>query len=192
MMSNYSNKIQFLAKMRVHQTRHSGATLLDHLTGVYLQLKQWGQPRAVAEAGLFHSIYGTAEFPIETLSPKDRTHLRKVVGEDTERLVHLFCVMNRPGYVEALSTDAPCTSLTHRVTGEGIPVSQNEHRAMGYIILANWVEHLPRIPQERRYTKAPVYAHLVHYLDDPALAHVLPAERCAAPSLPLPAANGAH
>ena len=191
-MSSYANKIQFLAKMRVHQTRHSGSTLLDHLTGVYLQLKQWGQPRAVAEAGLFHSVYGTAEFPIETLSAKDRSRLKRVAGEDTERLVHLFCVMNRPGYVETVSTGAPSASLTHRITGESIPVSPSEHRAMGYIILANWAEHLPRIQEDSRYAKAPVYAPLVRYLDDPALTHLLPQEDCAAPSLPRTAANGVH
>ena len=52
-----------------------------------------GAPQHVQDAGLFHSIYGTAVFHHQTTA--DRGVIKSVIGEKAERLVYLFCILGR-------------------------------------------------------------------------------------------------
>ena len=88
-----STKIDFLKKLGTEETKHSGGTLLDHLMGVSSILEEMGAPQHVQDAGLFHSIYGTAVFHQQTTA--DRGVIKSVIGEKAERLVYLFCILGR-------------------------------------------------------------------------------------------------
>jgi len=49
-------------------------------------LRGWKQDTALADAGLFHSIYGTEGFAGFALPLAERTNIRALVGERAERL----------------------------------------------------------------------------------------------------------
>ena len=93
MSDSTSTKIEFLKKMGTNETSHSGGILLDHLVGVSEILKEMNAPKYVQDAGLFHSIYGTAVFHHQTES--DRQFEQDLIGEEAEHLAYLFCVLGR-------------------------------------------------------------------------------------------------
>ena len=60
MSDSTSTKIDFLKAMGADEIPHSGRTLLEHLVGVFNILKDMDVAQHVQDAGLYHSIYGTA------------------------------------------------------------------------------------------------------------------------------------
>ena len=88
-----SIKIDFLKKVGTEDIPHSGVTLFDHLIGVFNILKDMDVAQHVQDAGLYHSIYGTAVFHHQTTS--DRGVVRNIIGERAEHLAYLFCVLGR-------------------------------------------------------------------------------------------------
>ena len=46
----------------------AGVKFLEHLQGVQRVLESWGEPDAVSLAGLFHSIYGTELFQVNSVT----------------------------------------------------------------------------------------------------------------------------
>lgn len=85
----------FLLK-RLEGVRHSGREFLEHLKGTHDILRDWGNPEHVCLAGLFHSVYGTQHFHHQSVDFKDRPVIRALIGQPAERLVYLFCVLDRP------------------------------------------------------------------------------------------------
>ena len=93
MSDSTSTKINFLEKIGTNEIPYSGGTLLDHLVGVFEILKEMNALEYVQDAGLFHSIYGTATFHHQTMS--DRQVVQDLIGEKAEHLAYLFCVLGR-------------------------------------------------------------------------------------------------
>ena len=93
MSDSTSTKINFLEKIGTNEIPHGEGTLLDHLVGVSEILKEMNAPKYVQDAGLFHSIYGTAVFHHQTVS--DRQVVQDLIGEEAEHLAYLFCVLGR-------------------------------------------------------------------------------------------------
>ena len=86
------DKFEFICE---HCTsNHSGRLLSDHLINVYRLLKEEGYSEEVCDAGLFHSIYGTEVY--KQSSVEDRNLICSIIGEEAERLVHLFCTLPLP------------------------------------------------------------------------------------------------
>jgi hypothetical protein len=85
-----------IGQARTKEIRHSKRTLYDHLVGTHDLLRKWGADDRVCDAGLFHSIYGTARFVRAAMSIYDRDIIKNLIGVDAERLVYLFCVLDRP------------------------------------------------------------------------------------------------
>jgi hypothetical protein len=70
-------------------------TLFDHLEGTALLLLQWNQPHHVIMAGMYHSIYGTSQFPHATF-PRDGRHIiRRLIGQEAEEIAFEFCAADR-------------------------------------------------------------------------------------------------
>ncbi|KAM3245545.1 hypothetical protein ACQJBY_056713 [Aegilops geniculata] len=75
---------------------HKHGTFLAHLLEVYRILRLWGAPDAVARCGLYHSAYSNSYVNLAIFEPDvGRGRVAAVVGDEAERLVHLFCVVPR-------------------------------------------------------------------------------------------------
>lgn len=76
---------------------HKFGSFLDHLPNVYRILKLWKLPDAVALCGFFHSAYSDSDINLAIFAPSSgRETVTHYVGEATERLIHLFCLVPRP------------------------------------------------------------------------------------------------
>lgn len=77
---------------------HSEGSLFDHLFGCWRLAMQKGFPDEICVALLFHSVYGTASFKIDSL--ESRETIREYVGVNEENLIFQFC--NLPNRAEML------------------------------------------------------------------------------------------
>ena len=80
----------------------NGASLENHLLGTYRILAQWGQPPHVCAAGLVHSAYSTDIYKHSLYSLTDRAEVAQLVGPRAERLVYLFCILERSRMFESI------------------------------------------------------------------------------------------
>lgn len=77
---------------------HKHGTFLDHLLGVWRILAAWQQPSDVRRLGLMHSIYSNSFVHMKVFDAEQvegRATVRRLIGEEAERLVHLFCTIRR-------------------------------------------------------------------------------------------------
>lgn len=75
---------------------HKHGSFLDHLVDIYKILKLWKAQDAVCLCGLFHSAYSNSYVNLAIFDPSTgRETVRNHVGEDAERLIHLFCIVPR-------------------------------------------------------------------------------------------------
>ncbi|KAJ3672268.1 hypothetical protein LUZ60_006989 [Juncus effusus] len=75
---------------------HKHGNFLSHLIDTYRILKLWHVPDSVALCGLFHSAYSNSYVNLAIFDPgTSRSHVRSIIGESAERLVHLFCIVPR-------------------------------------------------------------------------------------------------
>lgn len=98
-----STKIDFLESIGCGEAMHSGRTLLEHLIGTYKILDEGFAPLYVCDAGLFHSVYGTAYFKPKTISLDNRDIVKDIIGEEAENLVFMFCVISPPRFENIMS-----------------------------------------------------------------------------------------
>ena len=75
---------------------HTGTAAFDHhLKGVQAVLRHWGAPDHLANAGLFHSIYGTEGFQGFSLPLSERSAIKQLIGPKAEQLCFWFCMVDR-------------------------------------------------------------------------------------------------
>lgn len=127
---------QYLLGLGADKLLHSGRTFLTHLEGTYRLLQRWGLPEPVCYAGLFHSMYGTDGFKRNTLTMDDRHEVRALIGEDSERLVYLFCSIRR---ISMFESGAP-QGIRFREADRRTPISQQEWINLLHIEYANTLD----------------------------------------------------
>jgi hypothetical protein len=87
---------------------HVNGPLLPHLEGTYELLKKWNARQALCDAGLFHSVYGTAGYDQRLVSLGDRDRIVAIIGAEAERIVYLFSACDRDFlYDQILQHEAP-------------------------------------------------------------------------------------
>ena len=91
-----TTKIDYLTALGCDKVLHSGMTLLDHLIGVRDILKEEGAPEYVQDAGLFHSVYGTAYFMPTKGLVDDRQVVKDLIGDQAEEIAWWFCMLEMP------------------------------------------------------------------------------------------------
>jgi len=90
------NLYKFLSESVPEALPHTGDSSFDsHLRGVQSVLRGWEAPDYLADAGLFHSLYGTEGFQGYKLSLARRPSIRALIGPKAERLVWIFCMVDR-------------------------------------------------------------------------------------------------
>lgn len=122
---------------------HSGRTFLDHLVGTHRILTAWGLPPSVCSAGLLHSAYSTQYYPHALFALGSRHRLRLLVGVRAERLIHLFCKLDRATSWDALSEPRKgknSTALVRDRHGNDVVLSLATLRDLVMIEAANIAE----------------------------------------------------
>lgn len=95
--------LSYLSTSIPEALQHTGATSFDtHLVGVQSVLRHWEASDDVCKAGLFHSIYGTEGFQGFKLPLNKRADIRKLIGVNAERLVWIFCMVDRKSVDDTL------------------------------------------------------------------------------------------
>ncbi|KAM0949858.1 hypothetical protein DsansV1_C05g0057291 [Dioscorea sansibarensis] len=91
------NLIELLKSAGAGECWHKDGCFLSHLTDVYRILKLWNAPNSIALCGLFHSVYSNSyvNLALFDVNSDGRETLRSLIGADAERLVHLFCIVDR-------------------------------------------------------------------------------------------------
>jgi len=106
------NAKSFLLQNGCNRRPHSGRTLYVHLVAVHQLLERSGHLPHVCLAGLFHSIYGTSAFKVQTLGEDKRGEVRTLIGTAAEELAWLFCHIKRP--LATMQLLEGCTTLAFK------------------------------------------------------------------------------
>jgi len=136
--------------------------LRPHLEGTHDLLREWGARDELCDAGLFHSIYGTEYFQVQTAPVSCRDQLRAVIGDEAERLVQLWCFGRRDTLAPAF------TRLQDRRDGSWITLEGGQADDLVDLWIADTLEQLPRVPER----EVPTARMLVEWAD-----RALPASR---------------
>jgi len=156
-------KLAFLAAAGAVAQPHTNGDLLSHLRDTHRLLERWGARRAVADAGLFHSVYGTSTFRVAIVDHHSRARVRELIGAEAEQLAYLFGAttasslrQNLDGRDRFAVFDVPA----HR----WIALNTQQLCDLCDITVANWLEQLPRVPNELRQGDADRYVKMLPFL----------------------------
>jgi len=127
---------------------HGRSSLLHHLAGTHAILERWAQPMRVRLAGLMHSVYATDSFARALVDPREREAVRELVGADAERLVFLFCSIDRRDLFSAIAAApddiASTVRLPQRDHATPIDVTPAEAADLLVLHMANEAEQAAR------------------------------------------------
>jgi hypothetical protein len=136
-MQTVARVLAVLAERGADTAPHGRSTLLRHLTGTHAILERWAQPAHVRLAGLLHSIYATDGFAHALVDPSERSLIRELVGADAERLVFLFCSIDRRDLFSAIAAAPDDLTSTVRLPrrGDATPIDITPAEAGGLLVL---------------------------------------------------------
>ena len=138
------NVITFLRKSGAMHFRHAnGKTLFAHLISTMTIMRAWQQPEWLLNASALHSIYSTDAYHRQLIPFDRRSDVKELVGEDSERLIYLFCTVSRRDILQKLGDSIPATGLLvdSRISGQSrIAVSRDEAFGLLLLLAANEVE----------------------------------------------------
>src|SRR5260370_11243176 len=92
-----------------------GRSLLDHLLGTGQILENWASRRIVCRAGTFHSVYSTDVFPRAAIGIGDRKRISAAIGSEAERLVYLFCAVDRARFLSLVEGAVKAGTLSKTI-----------------------------------------------------------------------------
>ena len=98
--STLPSTIQELKNRNAHKCWHKHSTFLQHLVGVNNILRLWGQSEIMGRVGLLHSAYSNSYVNLALFDPMTERHtMQSLIGRDAEKLVHVFCIIDRQNVV---------------------------------------------------------------------------------------------
>jgi hypothetical protein len=137
--------VEILRRHGASEIWHKHGTFLDHLLGVWRILVAWRQPSDVCRLGLMHSIYSNSFVRMKLFDAAhadERAAVRSLIGEEAERLVHVFCEIRReqllPGDDESVPADGLRVGL-HRGDGT-VQLSRRELGIFLVVTMADYAE----------------------------------------------------
>ncbi|HCZ9276738.1 TPA: hypothetical protein O4G40_003229 [Vibrio alginolyticus] len=89
------DKFGMLQELGAGDFKHLNGSLEVHLKGTEQVLINWGSSELLQIAGLFHAAYGTADFDENMVSLSQRQEIARIIGNDEEALVYLYCSCDR-------------------------------------------------------------------------------------------------
>ena len=107
MNSKYLDQaLKTLAELGAADLDHVNGDLTQHLKGTYALLAEWGNPEPICLAGLYHAVYGTADFPAQLLPIERRSAVAAVIGPEAEALVYFYGACDRQYTYEQIISEA--------------------------------------------------------------------------------------
>jgi Domain of unknown function (DUF6817) len=138
---------EFLRDLGVSGIAHVNGTFLRHLEGVRELLRAWSARESLCQAGLFHSVYGTAGFGVVALGVSERSRLSGAIGQEAEEIVYLFCACDRE-VLYARLRNGEDFDYRDRFTGEARRLKPAELRDLCELTMADQLELLQVRPPE--------------------------------------------
>lgn len=124
---------------------HKHGTFLDHLLGVWRILAAWQQPEDVCRLGLMHSIYSNSFVRMKVFDAEQaegRATVRRLIGDEAERLVHLFCVIRREELLPTGDLAVPADGIEVRLIhgDDKVRLSRRELGIFLIVTMADYAE----------------------------------------------------
>ena len=91
--------ISFLKDIGADKLPHKSGSLYDHLLRTYHIIKSIGMNDILALAGGLHSVYSTNYYKTACL-PFTSDRIAETFGPEVDRLVRLFCTIDKPNVLE--------------------------------------------------------------------------------------------
>jgi hypothetical protein len=143
-------KLSILEEAGAGWMPHSRRSLLEHLLGVRALLEGWRARPALLDAGLFHAVYGTEFFEREPLGPQERDRVRAAIGDEAERLAHLWGALQRRTLADNVGRAEGFTALL-RAGGEPVPLSKADLSDLVTLWVADTLEQVDRLGGRTRH-----------------------------------------
>lgn len=142
-----------LDEVRAGECWHKKSTFKEHLFQVYKILKIWGQDAVLANCGLLHSAYSNSYVNLAIFDGKtDRNRVASLVGQETEALIHLFCVVPRHQLIyeellyklpdDAMKVPAGGVTVNNIKTGEPLLIDVQTVGRFLILTMADFAEQL--------------------------------------------------
>lgn len=130
---------------------HPGGTLLRHLFRVRDELEEWGARPDLSAAGSAHAFYGTDGFATALGDLAERPVLAAAIGEEAERIVHLYASCDR-GFTHRRLADG---AFKDRFTGSVREIPFGDRCDFAELTVANELDVLRHDAELRaRYGRA--------------------------------------
>ena len=113
--------------------------------GTAAVVEAWQQPPAIRQAALLHSIYGTGVYsPACLQSTTDRHVVQRLVGDEAERLVYLYCNLDRRRFFQSIRANSTAGDLQLRLRtrNDSERVTPHETFALLVLYMANEAEQV--------------------------------------------------
>jgi len=115
-------RLAYLEKLGATDLGHWNGNLISHLQSTSALLADWGAPRYLQDAGLFHAVYGTDGYPETLLSADARRQIADIIGGRAEQVVYAYGACDRDYLYPQLGT-ASAVTYRDRFNGEIQPLS---------------------------------------------------------------------
>ncbi len=143
-MATFHELVDFFKTTGAAGVEHTDGSYLGHCAAVYRDMKRWGFDEDLANAGLFHSIYGTGIFQKFALPLDRRDEVRALVGERIERLAYLNCAIDYDSFDREVLRGEPPYRMIDRFTGEEVEIAPEDFEDLVRIQLVDRLEQVPR------------------------------------------------
>jgi hypothetical protein len=169
----YDGVTAFLKSHSAEQIAHVKGTLLAHLEGTCALLRNWGNPIELCLAGLCHTVYGTAGFPLQFLDISRRSELRRLIGSQAEELVYFYASCDRSHLYPQIESGSP-VRFRDRFSGSIFAPDDGLFKSFLELTLANELEIMradPVLVEQTRTSFVPLFARCQGFVSDSAFAY---------------------
>ena len=143
-MATFQELVEFFKGEKALEVEHTDGSYLGHCASVYRDMKRWGADEELAQAGFFHSVYGTVLFQKFKLELDRREDIRDLIGERAERLAYLNCSVVYDQFDAEVTRGAAPFHMANRFTGETAEVSEDDFNDLVFLQLCDRLEQIPR------------------------------------------------
>jgi hypothetical protein len=138
-MITIEREINNLIELGAGKFEHLNGSLLNHLKGTYMLLKSWGAESALCVAGMYHAVYGTSGFDEVIISGDDRDKIKRIIGEESEKIVYSYCACDRDFFWSQIGVKTD-PIFRDRFLGKEYFLSSNELKLFCELTVANELE----------------------------------------------------